>query len=224
MSAEPLAAGDPLPPACTVIEVRVAELKQLFNAMDPSPFKEKDLDPDAEEFIVGWARESPRGSPLALVVHLQRPPGPEEEGAALRDAVQGYFRQRAEVTRRRLKQLLRVGRISLAIGLAFVAACMVAGDVLAARLEGRKIGTILQESLLIGGWVAMWRPIEVFLYDWWPIRAEARLHDRLALMPVRIVYAGKGPSEAWRSDWPAVPVEPLIAPQRSVARSLDSER
>ena len=38
----------------------------------------------------------------------------------------------------------------------------------------------------IGGWVAMWRPIEVFLYDWWPIRREARLYDRLAVMPVRI--------------------------------------
>jgi len=42
-----------------LIEVRVADLKQLFNAMDPSPFREKDLDPEAEEFIGGWARELP---------------------------------------------------------------------------------------------------------------------------------------------------------------------
>jgi hypothetical protein len=34
----------------------------------------------------------------------------------------------------------------------------------------------------------MWRPLEVFLYDWWPIRAEARLFDRLSAMPVRIEY------------------------------------
>ncbi len=34
-------AGDPLPPKCAVIEVHVAELKQLFNAIDPSPFREK---------------------------------------------------------------------------------------------------------------------------------------------------------------------------------------
>ena len=33
----------------------------------------------------------------------------------------------------------------------------------------------------------MWRPMELFLYDWWPIRAEARLADRLAAMPVRVV-------------------------------------
>jgi hypothetical protein len=37
------------------------------------------------------------------------------------------------------------------------------------------LGGIIRESLLIGGWVAMWRPMEILLYDWWPIRAEARL-------------------------------------------------
>jgi hypothetical protein len=34
----------------------------------------------------------------------------------------------------------------------------------------------------------MWRPLEVFLYDWWPIRAEARLLQRLSTIPVRIEY------------------------------------
>jgi hypothetical protein len=200
-------AGDPLPPACTIIEVRVAELKQLFNSMDPSPFLQKDLDPDAEEFIVGWAREAPRGARLALVVHLDRGPGPGTEASALGEAMKGYFDQRAEATRRRLRYLLRVGRISLAIGLLFVAACVGAGDLLAERFKASRIGGILQESFLIGGWVAMWRPLEIFLYDWWPIRAEIRLFERLAEMPVRVVYTGRGASDAWRADWPAVPVE-----------------
>lgn len=64
-------AGDPIPPKCSVIEVHVGELKQLFNAIDPSPFRDKDLDPKAEEFIVGWAKELPRDATLALVIeHL----------------------------------------------------------------------------------------------------------------------------------------------------------
>jgi len=51
----------------------------------------------------------------------------------------------------------------------------------------------------------MWRPMEIFLYDWWPIRAEGRLFGRLAAMPVRIAYTKDTASEAWRWDWPAVP-------------------
>jgi hypothetical protein len=68
----PSAAGDAIPPKCSVIEVHVGELKQLFNAIDPSPFRDKDLDPKAEEFIVGWAKDLPRDATLALVVDLDR--------------------------------------------------------------------------------------------------------------------------------------------------------
>ena len=50
-------------------------------------------------------------------------------------------------------------------------------------------GPALRESLVIAGWVALWRPLEIFLYDWWPIRAEAKLYDRLADMLVRVVQA-----------------------------------
>jgi hypothetical protein len=178
--------GDPLPPGCRLIEVRVADPKQLFNAMDPSPFRDRDLDPNAEEFVVGWARELPADAPLALVVHLGRP-GLPEEAALLRGTVSQFFAQRAETTRRRLRHLLGVGRVSLAIGLAFVAATMLSADVIAGALSGR-ISEIVRESLIIGGWVAMWRPLEIFLYDWWPIRREARLFDRLGAMPVRLEH------------------------------------
>ncbi|HSF19463.1 MAG TPA: hypothetical protein VLK65_28325 [Vicinamibacteria bacterium] len=36
---EQASAGDPFPRDCRIIEVRVAELRQLFNAIDPSPFR-----------------------------------------------------------------------------------------------------------------------------------------------------------------------------------------
>ena len=48
-------AGDAIATDSRIIEVRVAELRQLFNAIDPSPFRERDLDPNAEQFIVDWA-------------------------------------------------------------------------------------------------------------------------------------------------------------------------
>jgi len=65
------------------------------------------------------------------------------------------------------------------------------------------LSALLMVMVMIGGWVAMWRPIEVFLYDWWPIRAEARLYQRLATMPVRIeqtpdvARAGRTQQQRW---------------------------
>ena len=209
------AAGDPIPPNCELIAVYVGQLKQLFNAMDPSPFRERDLDPNAEEFIVGWAREAPTDAPLGLVVHLDRPAGVPEEPGALRAAVHEFFTHRAEASQRRLRQLFRVGRTSLAIGLMFLAVSIVAGEVLADALGGGKLADVLRESFLIGGWVSMWRPLEIFLYEWWPIRAETRLYSRLAAMPVRINYRSDGTAaDAWRSDWPAVPPSAASALER----------
>jgi len=196
--------GDPIPPKCSVIEVHVGELKQLFDAIDPSPFRDRDLDPKAEEFIVGWAKELPRTSSLALVVDLDREAGLPDEATVLRDAIQEFFRHRAERYRRRLRELFRVGRTSLAIGLVALAGAIALGDFLATWMRGSRIGEIARESLTIGGWVSMWRPLEVFLYDWWPIRNEARLSDRLAAMPVRIRYVSGTAPDAWRADWPAV--------------------
>src|SRR5512142_72875 len=129
-------AGDPLPPKCAIIRVHVAELKQLFNSIDPSPFRNKDLDPRAEEFIVGWAKDMPRDVPLALVVDLDRPAGLPDEAAVLRDAIHEYFRQRAHAFRQRLRELFRVGRKSLLIGLVALAAAIALGDFLASLMKG----------------------------------------------------------------------------------------
>jgi hypothetical protein len=178
------------------LDIRVGELRQLFNAMDPAPFRERDLDPNAETYIVDWARETQSGRPLGLVVHLERDPVSPAAEAMLRTSVDEYFRQRASATRARLRRLLREGRISLAIGLAFLAAAIVAGEFLAGLIGKESWGWVVKESFVIGGWVALWRPLEIFLYDWWPILAEARLFDRLGVIDVRLVGADQASAGA----------------------------
>src|SRR5215471_19084735 len=201
---ERVSAGDPIPPKCAVIEVHIGELKQLFDAIDPSPFRDRDLDPKAEEFIVGWAKDLPRDASLALVVDLDREAGLSDEAAVLRDAIHEFFRHRAETYRQRLRELFRVGRTSLMIGLVALAGAIALGDFLASLMKASRVGEIVRESLTIGGWVSMWRPLEVFLYDWLPIRNEARLSDRLAARPVRIRYANANGPYAWRAVWTGV--------------------
>ena len=205
-------AGDAIATGSRVIEVRVAELRQLFNAIDPSPFRERDLDPNAEQFIVDWARDLPRDVPLALRVHLERCAGRGDEAALLGHAIHQHFKVSATTSRRTLRELFRRGRISLLIALAFLGASLALGDLIG-KISENGFATLLREGLLIGAWVAMWRPLEVFLYDWWPILGEVRLLDRLSRMPVRIEYKGVVSDEAWQSDWPAVPTsERAISP------------
>jgi hypothetical protein len=157
------------------------------------------------------------------VVDLDREAGLSDEAAVLRDAIHEFFRHRAETYRRRLRELFRVGRTSLVIGLVALAGAIAFGDFLAGLMKGNRLGQIARESLTIGGWVSMWRPLEVFLYDWWPIRNEARLSERLSAMPIRIRYANAAGPDAWRADWPAVSPRGERKTTEAEARPLDRQ-
>jgi len=163
------------------INVHVGDIRQLFHSMDPAPFRERDLDPKAEEFIVDSARALARTAPLRLTVRLSSTTSTPEDLAALPQAVHEYFAQRGASTRADLRHLLRLGFWSLLIGVSFVAAANLIGDWL-----GEIAGGFLHESVVIGSWVALWRPLEILLYDWWPMLANARLFDRLAAMEVEV--------------------------------------
>jgi len=166
------------------IEVRLRELAQLFNSLDPSPFIDRDLDADAEEFIVSWARELPHHGELELHLHIVEPPD-AERAAGVEDAVRHYFSSRAAIKQRELRLLIRRGRTSLLIGIAFLAACFGLGVLLRQLVPGGW-SDFGEMGLQIVGWVAMWRPLEIYLYDWWPIRNDLRLLERLARMRVQL--------------------------------------
>ena len=172
-------------PDIAAIEIRLSKTQQLFNSLDPSPFHEKDLDADAEAYIVGWVDEFPLPQPLKLIVHLPADQLAFAESANLQDAIHNYFAYRVGETQRRLRFLLREGRIALVIGLIFLFACMTLREVALALGHGT-VSQILAEGLLILGWVAMWRPLQIFLYEWWPLRHHGRVYAKLAAMPVEV--------------------------------------
>ena len=84
----------------------------------------------------------------------------------------------------------------LHMAFAFLMVALALGEFLAGLLSKESWSWVAKESLVIGGWVALWRPLEIFLYDWWPIRAEARMYDRLGEMDVRLVDAAAPTAEA----------------------------
>jgi hypothetical protein len=167
------------------IELNLKEIGQLFNTMDPSPFHEKDLDHEAEEFIVNWAWDFPLDEPVVLVVHLGATPREQESQPMIERAVHHYFAYKVERNRVELRHLMKDGLRSLLTGLAFLAACLTMSRLLVGEGTGT-FPTLARESLVIGGWVAMWRPMQIYLYDWWPLRRRERILKKLSQMPVEV--------------------------------------
>ena len=172
-----------------VIELELRDISQLFNSMDPSPLENKDLSDDVEEFIVSWSEEYRPDQALTLRIYLQECPA-EDRTELVRNSIHNYFAYRANLNHLAFRRLMRRGRTSLLIGLLFLVACLVTSKLLLGDVEGTW-ARIVRESLTIAGWVAMWRPMEIYLYDWWPLRRKSRLYHKLSQMPVQMIPKAK---------------------------------
>jgi hypothetical protein len=167
-----------------LIEVKVQTLQQIFNSMDPSPFHERDLDREAEEFIISWAKEHSSRKPYKLIVHLGQGTDRADAVQILSESIRNYFAYRAEMNRRELKQLLHYGWISLIIATLFLGLCVTVAQTVDPELG--RFRPIMREGLIILGWVAMWRPLDVYLYRWWPVHRLGKIYRGLSKMPIEI--------------------------------------
>jgi hypothetical protein len=170
------------------IDIRISKLSELFNSMDPTPFHHRNLDVDAEEFIENWALSFPKSSHFKIIVHIEQMPD-ENPSIIITEAIHNYFLYKSERAKRNLRQLLHEGRVSLIIGLGFLALCLLSAEMFTVGLSDNTFLQLLKESQLIAGWVAMWRPMQIFLYGWWPIVRKDIIYRNLSQALVHVIPA-----------------------------------
>jgi hypothetical protein len=182
------------------VNIHVRDLAQLFNSLDPSPFWDRDLDRTAAEFIEEEFSEKLSAENWHLYVHAH------EGGTSptdLQAALENYYGRMASSTRRALREYLWSAQWTLVGGVLVFLVSMGVRSALA-RLLG-KLPLILDEGLIILAWLALWRPAEMLLYGWAPLRRKQRLYQRLA--GIRVVIRPEAPPPS--SVGPAAPAKAL---------------
>lgn len=173
----------------TCIDIRLSSAHRLFDSRDPAPFRERDLDEDAVEYIVGAVQELPPKTEIRIVFWIASELTSDLTGEAVCQGVRGYFEYEAEKLRRQQREQRRQGQLYLGIGLAVLTLLLV-GSELALLLPPGTGREVLREGLIITGWVAMWKPLEVLLYDWRPLVRRRRLYERIAASELVVEPAG----------------------------------
>ena len=171
----------------STIEVAARDLIQLFNSLDPSPFPERDLDDEAEAFIVSWAKELSPTDRFRIVIHLPMPELIKGEQQGLRKAFSNYFAYRSEMLGRSEREGLRMGRRFLVVGILVLALCNMLAHILIVLTHSSPFAQLAADGLVIFGWVANWRPAEIFFYDFWEMRRTRLLYRRLADAEIALV-------------------------------------
>ena len=172
------------------IEIRIKNTRQLFDGRDPAPFRERDLDGRAIEYLVGAVEELPRRAPFKLVFWISEERVPQIPDVTVIEAVRAHFEYEERQLDRLLRQHLRRGQLFLLVGTVVLVVFLTLAEMTAAVPQAH-VRQVLREGLVITGWVAMWRPLEVLLYDWWPLVQDRRVRRRLRLAVIEVRREGE---------------------------------
>jgi len=169
------------------IDIRLHTWRAFFDQRDPSPFRERDLDDDAVAYIVNSYLEIGKKELSKLVIHVGESREQSMPPELFAESVHTFFGNEQELVRGRLRQMLRRARTALVVGLVFLTGCILLAHWIAGKSFGEP-GDVVREGLVIFGWVAMWRPIDLLLYEWWPLVDNLDVYGRLAQIPVEVLY------------------------------------
>lgn len=169
------------------IEVRIRSPLQLFDARDPAPFRERDLDDDFVTYIVNSAREFTSKAAMKVVIYVEENESRDLSKSAIRDAIHTFLAYEIDLQRSELKSFLKRAQVFLVLGIAILMACIGVAQSLTVPQPPGLIG-IIREGIVIFGWVSIWKPIELILFDWYPLFEKLRLYKKLLATEIEIRF------------------------------------
>lgn len=171
-----------------IIEVAIRNTWQLFNERDPAPSRARDLDENFVNYVVSSAQEFPLKTPMKLKIIVLEESNHAVTKEDLHAAIRAHFVYAARLSQTKMRKSLRVGRYFLMVGLLVLFACLGIAQLISAKHSDTGLAVVAREGFTIIGWVAMWRPIEVILYDWIPLREEKLYLEKIATLEIDLNY------------------------------------
>ena len=172
-------------PRARAIELQTNAPLNLFERVDASPLSARHLDEKVERFIIHRAEQEPTES-YELVVRAPAESLQPDYADRIRTGVREHFAHRAREEAAKLHSMRAAGAKDLMIGIVFLFICAALG-LLGLKLLRGTLGLFVEQGLLIIGWVALWRPVDMFLYELRPVRKRRDLLRRLSSADVQFI-------------------------------------
>ncbi|CAG9933372.1 hypothetical protein [Candidatus Nitrotoga arctica] len=167
------------------IILQLQSVDQMLMLPESPFYPNRMLSPDAEEFLAEEAATQPYHARVYLKVHL--PSEAANRAHEIESAIHKHFAYLKNKSERKLKQTLQLGWRSLLISIVFLSLLISLATFAAQLLPEGGLSITFREALVILGWVALWRPADLLLYEWRPFKREVNLFSRLEQCKVEII-------------------------------------
>jgi hypothetical protein len=109
-----------------LIEMSLSSVIQLFNTFDPAPFHEKEMDINAENYIVDTVKDFPGKTDFKIVFYLPDNILDTKEAMEIPRAIRAHFEYKTLMQRRKLRERYIYGQFTFIVGVSFLALATVA--------------------------------------------------------------------------------------------------
>jgi hypothetical protein len=171
-----------------IISVAIESYANIFNELDPAPFRKKDLDQDLRDYLEDSSVDIPLKYDVVLRFNVSGEAKNTEKEEKIRVGLKTYFSF--------VKDLLGDNiRKSYEKSVVYVFGAFVllsASYLLRLLLISNIFFSILIEGITIGGWVFLWEAISTFAFRTRDVKNRCRQYKRLADAPIQFIYIQKG--------------------------------
>ena len=165
--------------------LQLNDVDQLLIAPNSLFFGKRMLNPDAEELIIEEVTKASLNDQVHVKIHLRKDDTRRKD--EIRTAIHQHFTYRREKSERQLQKVLQLGWKSLLISIVFFGLLVSLTLIIIKLLPEGGLSLTFREILIILGWVALWRPADLLLYEWRPVKREVNLFRKLEQCNVEIV-------------------------------------
>jgi hypothetical protein len=168
--------------------LRLADINHLFHQPEADPFAGAYDELSGMQQILEELEIIQSERPLRATIVLPRSQVNDHTAQLCQAAITRYCDARIRVVHKEVISLRKQGFASLRKGLVFLAIMMILSTVfnLTPWMPEWAKG-LFGEGFLIAGWVGLWHPTELLLYEWLPHRRDKVQYQRIRAMPVTVV-------------------------------------
>lgn len=164
------------------LPISLSSVDGLIDAQG-SPVIQPHIHPDAAAWIFDEAKENPTRSGYHIEICV--PADDLSRRDEVESLVHAYFQAQALYANREFSEVLRKGLASLFRAFLVVAALVILAEYVQSLGSGR-LYELLGESLIIIGWVTLWTPLDLLLFERHRIRRRRNTAQKLAVAKVTL--------------------------------------
>lgn len=168
-----------------IVGIEVANYAELFNRLDRTPCRYRDLSSDIKQFLSECSRWIPLPRPFILEFQVTAAsPDPKCQKDVV-DGIHNFFAYLIQVTHSDLAVQRRRILVFVSLSVAFLAGTIVLGNAVDTT---KMIPGLILNGLTVGGWVFLWEALHIAFIRRHDIRTELARLERLVRTEIRFRF------------------------------------